>query len=247
MAFGNPIPLAMPTEISSRASLHNIASWVWSHGGEFISDDGRELRWSDQKTREGLKAYFSLYRLMPQTAQKLTDSDCYRAFLDGEAAMSLRNVSLLSETLRNPAFDNIKKNIGVAAMPGVSFIGGSNFVIWKHIRVQEERSALELLEYLSLPETQYATFIQTGNLPAHMDALKMLENDAYYAPVLQAVLGGRAFRKMQLWGLVEDKLSAALGQIWQTLYSKENPDIETEIANVLDPLEHRLQLTISNI
>lgn len=244
---GQKIPLAMPTAVSSRASLHNLASWVWSHGGDFVAEDGRKLLWSEPKTREGLKAYFSLYRYMPRAAQELSDSDSYRVFLDGSAAITLRNAGVLHESKKHPGFQELEKNVGVAVLPEISFIGGSNLVIWKHAQMQEEKSALALIEHLTSVKTQYAFFQRTGVLPARLDALKILENNSTYAPVVQAILTGRSLRKLQLWGLIEDKLSAAIGVIWKNLYTKENPDISREIAEVLDPLESRLNLTLSNI
>jgi len=83
-------------------------------------------------------------------------------------------------------------------------------------------------------------------LPAHVEALEKVRRETDFAPVVDAIMAGRSFRKFRLWGLMEDKLTTAIGQIWQALYSQENPNLEAEIANVLDPLEHRLQLTISN-
>jgi multiple sugar transport system substrate-binding protein len=242
---GVTIPFALPTLVTSRANLHNLAGWVWNHGGEFISEDGKQLLLSDPKTRQGLKAYFSLYKSMPLAAQKLSDADCVTAFLEGNAAIALRNAGLLYTAPRSPAFARYLEYLGVAAMPGENFVGGSNFVLWSHIRPAEERLAIDLLREVTSPEGQFAYFKQCGILPTRLEALKRVEEEPFYAPVMKALMTGRAFRNFKLWGLVEDRLIVAINQIWQALYTKENPNLEVEIANVFDPLERRLQLTLS--
>jgi len=244
-APGESIPFAIPTRVASRANLHNLASWIWNYGGDFISEDGKQLLLSDPKTRQGLKAYFSLYQLMPVAAQNLTDVDCSSAFLGGNAAITLRNAGLLFTAQRSPAFAGYLDQLGVAIMPGDSFLGGSGFVLWNHIHPAEERLAVDLLRELTSLEAQYAFFKQAGILPARLEVFKRLEEEPMYAPVVKALMTGRSFRKFKLWGLIEDRLSPAISQIWQALYSKENPNLEEEIARVLDPLERRLQLTLS--
>jgi multiple sugar transport system substrate-binding protein len=245
LAAGVAIPFAIPTKISSRANLHNLAGCVWNHGGEFISEDGKQLLLSDLHTRLGLKAYFSLYKSMPAPAQNLSDAECGLAFLDHDAAMTLRNANLIGVSQPSQGFADHLDRLGVAAMPGENFVGGSNLVLWKHIRPADERLAIDLLSELTSPAVQFAYFKLRGILPARLETLKQLEGEPFYAPVVKALMTGRAFRKFKLWGLIEDRLSVAIGQIWQALYSQENPNIEEEIARVLDPLERRLQLTLS--
>ena len=245
-AAGESLPLAMPTVHSSRANLHNLAGWIWNYGGDFISENGKQLLLSDPKTRQGLKMYFSLASALPEPAQQLSDQDCVSVFLAGQAAMTLRNASLLDTAQRSPIFAEHPDQLGVAAMPGENFVGGSNFVFWSHIRPTEERLALDLLRELTSPEAQYAFFKQSGVLPARLEALKKLETEPFYSPIVKSLLTGRSFRSLKLWGLIEDRLSVAIGQIWQALYAKENPNLEEEIARVLDPLERRLQLTLSD-
>lgn len=245
-AAGNQIPLALTTQRYSRASLHNMANWVWTYGGDFISKDGQTLLLSDPKTRQGMKAYFSLHKHMPPAAQSLNDSECYSAFVEGQAAMTLRNSGMLYAAKDVASFAPYRDKLGLAAMPGVNFVGGSNLVMWKHISPQMERYAISLLEYLASPQVQYDFNIRHSIFPARLESLQKVKKETAFAPVMDAIMAGRSFHKFRLWGLVEDKLTTAISNIWQALYSQENPNIETEIANVLDPLERRLQLTISN-
>jgi multiple sugar transport system substrate-binding protein len=246
-AAGNPIPFALPTRRSSRANMHHIANWVWSHGGDFISEDGQTLLLSDAKTRQGMKAYFSLHKYLPPSAQNLHDFECYSSFLQGQAAITLRNSGMLYAVRDNAEFAPYRDKFGMAAMPGINFVGGSNLVLWKHIPPQMEKYAITLIEYLTSPEVQFAHLAQAAALPAHVDALEKVRKETEFAPIIDTILKGRSFRKLRLWGLVEDKLRVAIGNIWDALFSKEYPNIDNEIANELDPLEYRLQLTLSNI
>jgi ABC-type glycerol-3-phosphate transport system substrate-binding protein len=134
----------------------------------------------------------------------------------------------------------------VAAMPGTSFVGGSSFVLWNHIRPGQETLALALLKQLTSPETQYAYFEQDGFLPARVEALQRLEKRPFYGAVAETLKRGRSFHKIKLWGLVEERLMNAVTQIWQALYANPDANIAEEITKVLDPLERRLQLTLSD-
>lgn len=244
---GVDIPIAMPTSFPSRANLHSAACWVWNQGGEFISDDGKHLLLSESKTRQGLKAYFSLVHHTPKAAQVLSDADCYRVFIDGSAAITLRNTSLLYMAERDAVLGaRFGRDMDVAAVPGTSFVGGSSFVLWNHIRPNQEALALGLLKQIISPETQYNYFEQDGFLPTRVEALQRLETRPFYGAVAETIKRGRSFRKLKLWGLVEERLMSAITAIWQALYANPDADVDKEIAKVLDPLERRLQLTLSD-
>lgn len=244
---GVTIPIAMPTGFSSRANLHSAACWVWNQGGEFISDDGKQLLLSESKTRQGLKAYFSLVRHTPKAGQALSDADCYHVFIDGSAAITLRNTSLLYMAERDPILAaRFGRDMDVAAVPGTSFVGGSSFVLWNHIRSGQETLALSLLKQLTSPETQYTYFEQDGFLPTRVEALQRLAARPFYGPVAETIQRGRSFRKLKLWGLVEERLVSAIAFIWQALYANPDASVDEEIDKVLNPLERRLQLTLSD-
>jgi len=133
----------------------------------------------------------------------------------------------------------------MAAQPGIPFIGGSNLIIWKHIPPEQEKSALELIRYLTSTETMALLFQKTGLIPARLAALDQIESDPLYAPVVQSFKTGRAYKRIPMWGLVEDKLNKALNNIWQKIFSTPTPDIDRIILETLTPLEERLNITLS--
>lgn len=244
-AAGFELPMAM-SQTTSRASIHNLATWVWSRGSDFITPDGKSLLLTEPKTRAAMQAYFSISRHCPPMAQKLSDEQCYNLFFDGKAVITLRNSSLMHSAIQTERFQEHLPNTGLAPMPGVNFIGGSNLVIWKHISPSQERAAIQFLTYLASEDTQYAHHLMTGSLPAQLNALDRMGMETVYAPVTHAIKNGRSFLKFRLWGLVEDKLSTALGRIWDMIYAEENPDLEKLITNEMDFLQKRLSLTISS-
>lgn len=245
-AAGHKIPLLL-AQAHTRANIHNIASWIWTHGGDFTTPDGKTLLWSEEKTRQGIRAYFSLGRhITPPQPNCLTDDDCYSLFQRGNAVMTLRNAGLLHVIQNQSSYDALRDRIALAPMPGVNFVGGSNLVLWKHLPPQLERFTFKLLKRLLSPETQYEFNIRCGILPARIEALEKVQQETLYKPVINAITQGRSLQKFRLWGLLEDKLINAIGRIWQILHEQENPDIDQVLSDELDPLERRLQLTISN-
>jgi hypothetical protein len=48
-----------------------------------------------------------------------------------------------------------------------------------------------------------------------------------------------------MWGLIEDKLVVPMSQIWDVLLSTSNPDVIQIIADHLDPIEARLNITLA--
>ncbi len=60
----------------------------------------------------------------------------------------------------------------------------------------------------------------------------------------QGVQTGCSFPAMRLWGLIEERLTPALGNIWQSILSAGQPDLDEIIQAELDPLARRLNQTL---
>jgi multiple sugar transport system substrate-binding protein len=239
------IPLAIPTAGNSVSVLHNAISFVWKMGGEFITPDGKQVLFSNPKTLAGLKEYFSLYQFMPPAARNLYDDACYHAYLEGRTAITFRSPDLLFQIKNGKTSENVSQNTGIAVQPGIPFVGGSNLVIWKHVPPAQEAVAVELIRYLTSPANMMTQFQDAGYIPANLDALNQVELDQTYVPLTQSLKTGRAFKRVPLWGLVEDKLVKALNHIWQTIFVTPEPNIDQIIENALLPLEERLNITLS--
>ncbi len=237
-------PFALPT-FADLSNIHLVASWIWGQGGDFIDPEGTRILFSKPETRKGMKMYFDLFRFMPPEAKQLTPSDCWQLFLDGKIAVTMRNAEFLFQLKNQKSLAAFAENVGVAVMPGVPLLGGSHLVVWKHIRAQQEQDTIQLIKFLTSPDAQLSLFENTGLIPANLEALNRIDPASIFAPAIQSVKKGRAFPRIRMWGLVEDKLVAPIAQIWYTLLSTSDPDVNQIIADYLDPIETRLNITLS--
>lgn len=244
-AAGVRIPLAIPTGGNSLNVIHNASSWIWNVGGDFISSDGSRLLLTRPETLTGLRNYFGLYRFLPPMAQNLDDGSFDELFATGAAAVTIQNPLLLYNIKHETWQENLARNIGVAAHPGIPFVGGSNLVVWNHIPPDQEKEAIELIRCLTSSENMEALFRKTGLIPARLEALKKIESDPDYVPLVRSLEKGRAYRHVRLWGLVEDKLTKALNDIWKKIFAAPGADVDRIIVETLTPLEERLNMALS--
>ncbi len=222
-------------------SLHNVASWIWSAGADFVSADGRHLLFNQPQARAGIRAYFDLYRFM----QPQDDPDI--AFRRGETAIIMSSPQLWTAEVLNqfntPA--EISQHIGTALPFNAPFIGASHLVVWKHTR--QSRLALNLIRHLMSAPVQADFAIQAGMLPSRADTLSQPPfSDANFQMLQRALHAGHSFPSVSMWGLIEDKLGQALIQIWRDIFSQSNPEIDTIIGHYLDPLTQRLEQLLLN-
>ena len=241
---GAPIPWLMPTAQTADA-LHTLASWVWGAGGHFTSDDGRYTRFNEPEARAGIGAYFGLRRYLVPAARNLTDHQADRMFCDGKAAAVVGGNGVLHSIRHQDAAPEVIADTGMALVPGIPFVGGSNLAIWEHSRRAKE--ALELVRFLSSRPVQADTVPQAGLLPVRLDVLNdpPFTTDPLYQVVSQSLKTGRGLRATYLWGLAESKLVAALSELWSDTFAAETPDQESIIANRLEPLARMLDRTLS--
>jgi multiple sugar transport system substrate-binding protein len=242
---GLEMPIALPNCNNSVGVLHNASTFVWEKGGDFILPDGKKVCFSDPNTLAGLREYFNLHKFMRPFARNLYDDDCSRAFLEGGAAVTFRSLDLLSLARGKNVPPQVSENTSIAIQPGIPFVGGSNLVIWNHIPPLQEPLAVDLVRYLTSPENMMTQFLKTKYTPANLEALNRVELDPTYSPLAQSLKKGRAFKRVPLWGLVEDKLVKALNHIWQKIFEAPEPNIDQIIQDTLLPLENRLNITLS--
>jgi multiple sugar transport system substrate-binding protein len=238
---GVDIPWAIPTH-KTRMSLHNLASWVWGAGGQFVSPDGKHALFTSPAALAGFNQYFELGRFLSPHASDLDDVESDALFWKGQVAVTLSGPWLLS----NPGVDpQIIANSGVAFPPGVPFIGGSSLVIWESS--PRARDALALLRFLTSEQVQSTDLSSVGLLPARQGVFASLSTS--HNPVArfisQRLKTGRSFPLFPLWGLVEERLASALGLIWQQFLADPKIDLAKLIEHDLGLLSHRLDLALN--
>jgi multiple sugar transport system substrate-binding protein len=239
---GYAYPLALTT-ISTPVILHETAHWVWSAGGDFISTDSQQVTFNQPAAMKGLKNYFSLRPFI--SPESMGPSPRGHLFDAGEAAVHfggpfLGNVG----RLRNPEWN---ERLGIAPVPGITFVGGSSLVVWQYTR--HVREAFELVRFLSSQPTRIPATPHDQGLPTRREAMHMpsLETDTFHHIYLQALQTGRSFPTIRLWGSVEDKLVVEIPNIWSELFADPDQDLDTILHEHLDPLAQRLNIVLGNV
>ena len=238
---GVDLPLALPTH-KTRMSLHNVSAWVWAAGGEFVSEDGKRTIFASPQALTGFRQYFELGRFLSPQIRELDDYQSDRLFWDGQAAITISGPWLLNEPSANP---QVVANTGVVFPPGKPFIGGSSLVVWESSK--SPRDALALVRYLTSKQVQGSYLSKVGLLPARQDAFASISSAS--SPVIdlirQGIETGCSFPLFPLWGLVEERLSSALGIIWKEHFSDTNLDLAELIEKNLGLLSRRLDLALN--
>jgi multiple sugar transport system substrate-binding protein len=226
-----------------RRLLQEAASWVWSAGGDFVSADGKRILFDQPEALAGLKAYFELGRYLGPEARRLDGGQADDLFVQQQVA-SMLNMPI-AYLLQRRLYPDVVKEWGVAPVMGTPFVGGSNLVIWKHSR--QEQNALKLLRWLTTPEAQNTYNMFSGLLPVRVESLTApaFANDPDLARIAQGLRQGRSFPAIRLWGLIESKLADALGQIWTESVDSPAPEIDALLDKHLALAARSLNKTLS--
>ncbi len=246
-AMGCPLPLSLPVHNSRYGTLHNVASWIWWAGSDFLSKDGKQVLFDHPDALAGIARYYALRRYFGEALARLwvAEQKQLRAgmeFWKGNAAITVGGSWLLSDTLMVP---EVKQNAAVAPLPAPAFVGAQSLVVWRHSH--NPAAALDLVRYLTQPTILAGYAEELGLLPARraiLDNGRSVES----ATLAQVALGGRSFPAARLLGLVEDKLSLALENLWDEILK---PDVDDEkvrelIEKRLGAVARQLNLTLSS-
>ncbi len=240
-AQGCQVPWVIPTH-ATRMTLHNAAAWVWGAGGRFLSEDAKRAMFAEPAALQGLSEYFNLRRYLAPEAQQLDDVASDNLFCTGKAAATVSGSWLLAQANFTP---EIRSKTAFVSPPGLPYIGGSNLVIWKHCR--QDEAAFKLVQFLNRPETQVIYCQVTGMLPTSLEALAQpyYSEHPVYRRLVERLKVGRSFRSVPLWGMIEDKLTSTLTAIWKDLLEQPELDTTQTLAEYLQPLARRLNITLS--
>jgi multiple sugar transport system substrate-binding protein len=69
--------------------------------------------------------------------------------------------------------------------------------------------------------------------------------DPFFQVMGEALRAGRTYPTLPMWGLVEERLSNALIQIWAAVIANPDQGVDAVIIQRLEPLSRRLELTLS--
>jgi multiple sugar transport system substrate-binding protein len=238
-------PLAMDILGESPRVVHNIASWIWESGGDFRSHDGRQVKLKETKTLEAIVSYYKLGQFLAPGTFGLEETFANQAFADGRAAaiISSERFYLSLKAGRTQLKPEIFENLGVAPLLSIPYLGGANLVIWRH--TIHDRSAIELINFLTNPLSLKAISEQYMVIPARTEVLKdlPLAEDPYYSVFQRAIMSGRVIPGFYRWAGVENRLNVTFHQLWSDLLA--NPDInpEDEVPRRVIDMANRLERT----
>lgn len=235
-------PLSLATS-QTRMVLHNAASWVWEAGGDFITPDGKSTLFATAEALAGFCQYFELARFLTAETRQLTGEQSDMFFIQGQAAMAISGpwlLQLAASTLEERA------NIGVAALPGISFVGGSNLIIWNQSISIEDSMAL--IRFLTSSQFQSAYLGEAVYLPSRMDLFSspLYSQNLWYHELVEHLQNGRSFLPLRLWGKVEDGLSRAMHQTWDEIFNSPGTDYRAIVERNLQLVNRRLNVTLGS-
>lgn len=167
---GNAAQLADSDEISTVSMFEAI----WGAGGQVatldgqpvLSPDGNQLIF-DPQAMIGLqnlaRAYADRAATLPE-ADRSTSDDAITQFRTGRTAF-LRNWAVTADKLRDPA-QGPSVPFSVAALPGVSVLGGQNLAISSH--TAKPRAAQAFIQFMTSPASELTMF-EIGGVPPTRD------------------------------------------------------------------------------
>jgi multiple sugar transport system substrate-binding protein len=234
-------PWMVPT-VKSTQNIHIVASWVWGAGGEFLSPDGSTVLISQPEALSGFCDYFRLGHCLDRQPP-LGIPDVQSGFYHDKAAMIVSGSWMGMKGIQLRALDVVKENYGVAAPPGVPFVGGSHLVVWKNAKKPE--LARKLVEYLAYADVQRGFYKTAFMLPTRNDVLQSdLENgDGVWTASVEALYRGRSFPAVRLWGKMEEAVSTELGNIWSEIAANSGQDVDWIVIKSISALAERLKVT----
>lgn len=207
-------PIVSSSTPSAQNTLHNVAAWIWSGGGDFLTPSGQQVAFDQPAALDAIFRYFQLHRsLISSRLHGLSAQESDRAFESHKAALTITGPWLIENI--ESAGSHLLDDLGISPMPGVPYAGGSSLVIWR--RSLQELAAFDLIRFLMRRDVQMRLSRASGQLPSRMDLLTdaTLNEDRFYAALSGNAQRGRALPNARLWGVIEERLVQTLGLLWK--------------------------------
>lgn len=155
---------------------------TWSNGGDIIDDEGK-VDFDTPEFAETVDFYAGLYA--DGSVPTNSDFDQAQGFISGVTPMLISG-PYLAKTIADSA-PELEGDWQVTTVPegsasATSLFAGSNLAVWHN--TDQVDSSLDLIEYLSEPETQLEWYAINGELPTSVEAL---ENEEFLSDPLVAV------------------------------------------------------------
>ena len=247
-AAGVEVPLALSGVLEFTDLLHIAAGWVWDAGGSIVSDDGKQILFSQPEALAGLRAFFELYRSLPPSASGLTSDRNLDLFYQGRAAAIITGANNVQLLVKGQAPPEVREHIGAAIPSRIPWFGGENLAIWRYTQAypQREQAAVALVNYLSGHNAQVLHTRLDSTLPTRLDVLPdlTLVPESLGRTFERAVKTGKAYPPVALWRRIEFQVGQELVQILKEVQADTSLGIAPILQSHLDPLARRLDMML---
>lgn len=195
--------------------LQDIASWVWSYGGDFLSSDFKHASLTQNETREGMKYFAQLISgnlISRDSLQQNTGEIAENFFIHGAYAFMFSSSWPLQVYLNKSSKHFIGKecagDYGVMPIPAgpagrFNFAGGSALAVTSFSKNPDK--AMKLLKFLTSKESISRYCRNINMLPGRVDSPVGLSAERSTVKVFQDAIGksGRSYPIHPLWGSIE--------------------------------------------
>lgn len=229
-------------------TVHHLTSWIWSVGGDYLSEDGRRTRFAEPETLEAIASYFRLIHYAPPFTEPVDEVPGVEGFCDRHSAVLMSGPWVIHRIRQKYPNEWYNHLLGVASPPGAAFVGGSHLVIFQNAPARHERMIFDLLARVTSKTAQIQFSGDAGVLPARLDSLNALvqAEAPYIQEFVQVLKDGRSIPPALRWGVIEDRLADAFAEIWQVILADPNVDILALVQDRLIPLAARLDRTLAS-
>jgi multiple sugar transport system substrate-binding protein len=226
--------------------IHNLAPWIWSSGGDFLSADAKKSVLDSKENLDAVLFYISLVKkgYVPIEYLELNSAQVSSNFNQGSVAIYFDGPYEV-KTLTTPpqqggaAGSIASRNFDVAPYPAgtkgrATFVGGSNLAIFKASKHKEQ--AWRAVKYLMDKEAQIAYAKATGFLPSRLEAFNdpYISSDPHRRVFKEAIKYGKTYPCIPAWGVLEPILTRRFGIMWDYVTGSNNGIETVEIAKQLD-------------
>jgi multiple sugar transport system substrate-binding protein len=218
-------------------ALHRTSSWIWAYGGDLFSADGKHAIFYEKEALEGIRA---LMRLVPFAQPPDSDEKRQEKLRAGQLGLMIENPFLI--------YNEPQTEVGCTALPGGSYVGGSDVMIWKHTR--NEDAALKLVYFLSRPDVVERYLLKDSHyIPVRIQQLQAMAQkpNPVAKSIVNATLTGRTLPCVPMVGLIEERLGSALESMIRDIMANPKVDVEALIEERIVSMGKRINISLSSI
>jgi multiple sugar transport system substrate-binding protein len=203
--------------------VHHVMPFVWDAGGSELTADAKKSSIASPQAAQGVEFMADLVKdgLFDRSQLERDGTQVENQFKAGKLAVIMSGPWTLGSVDRSDDENWVpaaRKSVGIAPMPAgpsgkaYTFVGGSNLMMFKSSKHQEQ--AWALMKYLSQDsvQTQYAAI--QGMFPARLSAQEAQgAKDANNGAFLKAIQQGRTYATIPQWAQIETAYKTRFGDI----------------------------------